>query len=105
MFEHALRERRGRKRLDRSQAVGADDQDLAGLDVADVGGADEIHRAGFRADDHGVAEPAEGQRPEAMRIAHRNHPVVGHHHERKRALHLRHRHRRRVLDAAAFDRA
>ena len=56
--------------------VGRDDQHLARLDVALVGGADEIHRARFRADDDGVAQPAERQRAEPMRIADRDQPIL-----------------------------
>ena len=56
--------------------VGADDQHLARLDVAHVGRADQIHRAGLRADDVRVAEPAERERPEAVRIADGDQPVL-----------------------------
>ena len=76
VLEDAVRERRGRKRLERPQPVGADDQHLARLDVAHVGGADQIERAGLRADDAGVAEPAERERPEPVRIAHGDQPVL-----------------------------
>ena len=83
-------------------AVGRDDQDLAGHDVALVGRADQIHRAGLGADDVRVAEAAERQRPEAVRIANRNQPVLRQHDQRKRALHLRDRLDDRVFDAARF---
>ena len=86
--------------------AGADDQHLARLDVAHVGRANQIHRARFRADDERVAEPAERERPEPVRIANRNQPIPGQHHERERALHLRRPTRRwRPRRFAAFDRA
>ena len=47
----------------------------------------------------GVAEPAERERPEPVRIAHGDQPVPRQHHERERALHLRDRLDDRVLDA------
>ena len=70
---------------------GADDHDLAGLDVAHVGRADQIERAGLGAHDDGVAETAERQRPEPVRIAHGDEPILRHQRERKGALHVRHR--------------
>ena len=71
-----------------------------GSHVALVGRADQIHRAGFRADHVGVAEAAERERAEAVRIADGDQPVLRQHHQRERALHLRHRFDDRVLDAA-----
>ena len=48
----------------------ADDQHLARLDVAHVGGADQVERAGFGRHRPRIAEAAERQRTEAVRIAH-----------------------------------
>ena len=75
------------------------DQHFAGLDVALVGRADQIHRAGFRADHHRVAEAAQRERPEAVRIADGDQAVGRQHHERERALDLRDRFDDRSLDA------
>ena len=58
---------------------------LAGLDVAHVGGADEIERAGLRADDPGVAETAERERAEAVRIARGDQAILGEEREREGA--------------------
>ena len=66
VLEHAVRERLRRERLDRPQPAVADDEQLARLDVADVGGANQVERAGLGTDDPGVAEPAERQRAEAV---------------------------------------
>ena len=76
------------KRLDRPHALGADHQHFARLDVAHVGGADQIERAGLRADDLRVAEPSERERPEAVRIAHGDQLVLGEQHQRERARRL-----------------
>ena len=88
VLEHALRRGRRRIRLHRLQAVPAGDDDLARLDVAHVGGADQVERARLGADHPRVAEPANGQRPEAVRIARADHLVLRHHDERERAAHL-----------------
>ena len=61
--------------IDRTPSA-ADDQHLARLDVAHVGRADQIHRAGLRADDVRVAEPAERERPEPVRIADGDQPIL-----------------------------
>ena len=85
VLEDAVRERRRRERLDRPQPAVADDQHLARLDVAHVGRADQIERAGLGADDPGVAELAERERPEAVRIARGDQPVLRQQRERERA--------------------
>ena len=56
--------------MQRFDAGSGDAHHFAGLDFADVFGAEQIERAGFRGDDPGVAEPAEAERAEAARIAH-----------------------------------
>ena len=72
---------------------------LARLDVAHVGGADQVERAGLGADDPGVAEPAERERTEAVRIAHGDQPVLASAARSENApLHLRDRLDERVLD-------
>ena len=105
VLEHAVRERRRRERLQRAQAAVADDQHLARLDVADVGRADQIERAGLGADDAGVAELAERERPEAVRIARGDQPILREQHERERAADLRDRFDQRVLDRCSRERA
>ena len=71
--------------MDRPQPAVADDQHFARLDVAHVGRADQIERAGFRTDDPGAIELAERQRTEAVRIARGNQPVLRQQRQRKRA--------------------
>ena len=65
--------------VERHQAfdpAGADDDDLAGLDVAHEIGADDVERAGLRGEDPGVAEPAQHQWPHPQRVAHPDDPVL-----------------------------
>ena len=100
VLEDALRQHRGgRERSDRSKTAGADDDHLAGFDVADVGRPDEIERAGLRADDPRVAELPERQRPEAVRVARRDQAILRQQREREGASNLRDR-----LDQRLFDR-
>ena len=61
-------------------------QDLAGFDVADIFGADDIERAGLRGEDRAAVELAEHQRPDAERIARADQFLVGHRHQRIGAL-------------------
>jgi hypothetical protein len=65
-----------------------DDDHLAGFDVADEVGADDVERAGLRGDDVGVAELAQHQRAHAQRIAHADHHVLGDQRQRIGALDL-----------------
>ena len=76
--------------MNRLLAVRPDDEHLAGLDVANPLRVDQIQRARLRTHDVAVAQLAERQRPEAVRIAHRNQAILGQQHQRKRALRLRH---------------
>ena len=79
-----------------------DDQHLAGLDVAHVGRADQIERARFRRHRPGIAETAERQRAEAVRIADGDQAVLGDQRERERAGQLRDRLDDRVLDRSGL---
>ena len=97
VLEDAVRRRRRRERMERLLALRPDDEHLARLDVANPLGVDEIERARLGADDVGVAEPAERQRPEAVRIAHGNQAILRQQHERERALRLRDRLDQRLL--------
>ena len=66
--------------------------DLAGLDLVDVGAAE--RRQGARLAGDGVAavrEPPDRQRPEAPRVADGDHLVLGQQHQRERALPRRQR--------------
>ena len=88
VLEHAVRERLRGKGLDRSQPAVADHEQLARLDVTHVGGAEQVERACLRADDPGIAEAAERERPEPVRIARGDQPVLGQQDERVRAADL-----------------
>ena len=92
-----MRKLRGGEWFQRPEASGTDDDQLAGLHVAHVGGSDQVQRARFRAHDERVAQTAEGQRPEPVRVSHGNHPVRRQHEERERPLQLRHRFDDRIL--------
>ncbi len=59
------------------RAVFVEDQHLAILDVADILGADDIERAGFRGEDRTAVELAQHQRPDAERIARADEFLVG----------------------------
>ncbi len=84
VLEHAAPRLQLRQRMRRLHAVAVDRHDLSRLDVALVGGADDVERAGLGREDDGVAEPAHRQRPPAARIArgeqrvaHRDDQAVG----------------------------
>ncbi len=88
VFEDAEPPRAAAEGVLRTNARGVDDDELAGLDVAHEVGADDVERAGFRGEDVALAEPAEDERPDAERIAHADHHVVGQRHQRIGALDL-----------------
>ena len=52
-----------------AQAVRVDGDQLARLDLADDAGADDVERGGLAGDDPAALEPAEHQRPDALRVA------------------------------------
>ena len=60
--------------------------DLAGLDVADIFGADDVERAGFRRQDRTAVEFAQHQRADAERVARADQFLVGQRHQRIGAL-------------------
>src|SRR5688572_20780339 len=78
-----------RIRLRRPDAVRTDDDDFARLHIAQIGGPDQVHGAGLGANHPGVAEAADGERSEAVRIARTDQAILRHHHQRKGAPHLR----------------
>ncbi len=75
--------------LDAAQAGVVDDEDLAEGDVADLVGLDEVEGAGLGGDDVAVgvvAQAAEHQRAEAVRVADGEQLVLGDEHEAVGAL-------------------
>ena len=60
-----------------AHAVVVGEHELAGLDLALERRADEVERAGLGGDDGVVAEPAEHERPEAVRVAEGEQRPVG----------------------------
>ena len=65
-----------------------DDDNLAGLHVAHVGGAEQIEGTGLRGDDGGFAEFPDGERPEPPGVAGGDDLVLGQHDEAVGPLHL-----------------
>ena len=77
-----------------AQAVLVDRDELARLDLADEGGADDVQRRGLAGDHPAALEPAEHQRAHALRVAGGVEGVLVHEHEAERAAQLRqHLHR------------
>ena len=77
VFEDAGPRRLRRERLVAVRAVLVEHDDLAGLDVADIFGADHVERAGLRGQDRAAVEVAEHQRADAERIARADQLLVG----------------------------
>ena len=63
-------------------AILVDDDDFAGLDVADKFGVDQIERAGFAGEHPGITDFANAKRPETVRIAHADQFLLRHDDER-----------------------
>ncbi len=82
------------------RAALAEDAELARRHLALVHRADEVEGAALGGDDVRVVEAAEAERPEAVRIARRDHPVLREKHEREGAAHLRKRLHDHLLDRA-----
>ena len=74
---------------------------LARVHFAHQLGADDVEGAALRGDDEAVAEPAEAERPDPVRVAEGDDRVLGHHHGRVGALEPRHHLLDRVLDRLA----
>ena len=68
------------------QPVVVDPDDLAGAHVAHDVGADEVERARLGGDDPVVADPAERERPDPVRVAERDERLVRDRDDRVRAL-------------------
>ena len=88
MLENAVLQRLFRREAQRFNSCSGDPQHLAGFDVADIGGADQIEGACFRSNDPAVAESPEGQRAETARVTQRVHLIAREHEQRIRALPL-----------------
>ena len=102
VLEDAVLRRSGLGEAAAPHAGAVDDEHLAGLDVADVLGADEIERGGLARDDVRVLvarQDAQTKRADAAGIAHDDDRVFVHEEERIGALHAA----QRVGDAV-FDR-
>ena len=80
------------------QPVVVDDHELAGAHLALERRADEVERARLGGDDGVVAEPAEHERPEAVRVAEGEELAVGEPDDGRRALEPRHRRGDRLLE-------
>ena len=102
VFEDAGPRRLRRKRLVALRAVLVEHDDLAGLDVADIFGADHVERAGLRRQDRAAVEFAQHQRANAERIAGADQLLVGHRHQRIGALDRAQRLDEAVDEAAAL---
>ena len=96
VLEHAMGMVADRSVAFARHPFGTDDHHLAGLDVAQIDGVDQIEGAGFRGEHvagaaAGQLHLAEGQRTESMRVARDEDPVSGQKHQRKRAFQLQQR--------------
>ena len=76
----------------------AERDQLARLDLAQQLGADDVEGAALGGDAVAVAELAERQRPDPVRVAEGDHGALRHHHGRVGALEARHHRRDGVLD-------
>ena len=85
-FENAEGRARRGKRAHGARAFFVDDHDFAGRDFAFELRADEIQRAGFRSEHVRVAEAAEDERTESVRIAHADQSLGREHDQTERAL-------------------
>ena len=85
-FEDAERGARRCEGTERTHTFRVDDHDLAGRDLALELRSDEIQRAGFRGEHVRVAEAAEDERTEPVRVAHADERLGREHDETERAL-------------------
>ncbi len=66
--------------------LGCDDDHLAGFDLADELGADDVERAGFRCQSPALADLTQHQRAHAKRVAHTDQLGARHRDDRERAF-------------------
>ena len=90
----------GRERAAAANAGGVDDHHLAGLELADEVGADDVEGRGLRCQHPAAVEPAEAQRAEAVGVAHADDAALVGEHEAERARQLRQHHAQRLLELA-----
>ena len=90
--------RLGRREVLAAQAVLVDGDELAGLDLADDGGADDVQRRRLAGDDPAALQPAEHQRAHALRVAGGVEGVLVHEREAEGAAQLRQHLHGRGLD-------
>ena len=72
----------------RAQAVLVDGDELAGLDLADEGGADDVEGSGLGGDDPAALEPTDDERAQALRVTGGVEGVLVHEDEAEGALQL-----------------
>ena len=82
----------------RPHAVGVDGQQFTGLDVADERGADDVERRGLGGHHPAAIQPAERQRPHAVRVAGGIERVLVHEGQAERAAHRRQQLERGLLE-------
>ena len=101
-LEHAERPLRGLDEPLRMQASVVDPHQLPRLHVADEGRPNDVERTRLRGDDEPVREPPDGERPDPVGIARREHAPLVHEHEAERATELGQDLHRGGLDAAGI---
>ena len=77
VLEDAEPLRRPRKGADAGHAGAVEHHHLAGFDIAQEVGADDVEGTGFRGQDMALAEPAEHERADAERVANPDDALVG----------------------------
>ena len=101
VFEHAAGRGRRREALG-AHAVLVDGDELAGLDVADEGGADGGQGGALGGHHPTAVEPAQDQRADAVRVAGGVQGALGHEDEGEGAVDLRQQLQGRLLQGAAL---
>src|SRR5260370_30098382 len=102
VFEDTRPRRFGRKRLVALRAVLVEHDDLAGLDVADIFGANDIERTGLGRKYWAAVEVAQHQRADAERVAGAHQLLVGPRYHRIGTLDRAERLDETVDEAVAF---
>ena len=98
MYSKTQKASRAPDRHPRRDPAGVDRDDLARLDVAQESRADDVERARLAGDAVAVAEHAEHERAQAVRVAERDELVARHHDRREGAVQARQDVGDRVLD-------
>ena len=100
VLEDAVRRAVGGNDLPRLQPALGQRHQLARSDLAHQLAADDVERAALGGDAEAVAELAQRERPDPVRVAEGDHRALRHHHRRVGALETRHHRGDRVLDRA-----